>query len=215
RARVRRAARLRGRAAAAHARGRARRPRRIAACRAHAAARREGEGSARGPRPCDSRRRAGARAVRARAPHPARAGGPGDDGRRDRGRRGHDDARAVGAGVRGWRVPGGFTATLCAGAILLAAAVLFDAEALYVPGIALVVLTLGACAWVLTGTLGTTVERLLETRRALEDEPVEVTVLARPGVTILPGTELADPLLNEPLLLRPAAGIHRVRIEVR
>src|SRR4051794_9222490 len=117
--------------------------------------------------------------------------------------------------MRGWRVPGGFTATLCAGAVLLAAAALFDAEALYVPGVALVVLALGACAWVLTGTLGTTVERMLETRRALEDEPVAVTVLARPGVTILPGTELVDPLLREPLLLRPAAGIHRVRIEVR
>src|SRR3954452_7849 len=117
--------------------------------------------------------------------------------------------------MRGWRVPGGFTATLCAGAILLAAAALFDAEALYVPGIALVVLALGACAWVLTGTLGTTAEPLLERRGACGEEPVEVTVLARPGVTILPGTALADPLLNEPLLLRPAAGIHRVRIEVR
>src|SRR4051795_3728884 len=117
--------------------------------------------------------------------------------------------------MRGWRVPGGFTATLCAGAILLAAAALFDAEALYVPGVALVVLALGACAWVLIGTAGTSVERSLDTRRALEDEPVEVTVLARPGVTVLPGTELADPLLPEPLLLRPAAGIHRVRIEVR
>src|SRR4051794_19811490 len=117
--------------------------------------------------------------------------------------------------MRGWRVPGGFTVTACAGVILLAAAALFDAEALYVPGVALVVLALGACAWVLIGTAGTSVERSLETRRAIEDEPVEVTVLARPGITILPGTELADPLLPEPLLLRPAAGLHRVRIEVR
>src|SRR3954453_13995302 len=125
--------------------------------------------------------------------------------------------------MRGWRVPGGFTATACAGVILLAAAALFDAEALYVPGIALVVLALGACAWVLTGTLGTTVERLLETRRALEDEPVEVTGIARPGGTglgrpggtPLPGPPPAARRLNEPLLLRPAAGIHRVRIEVR
>ena len=112
-------------------------------------------------------------------------------------------------------IRGGFTITVSAGATLLAGAALFDAEPLYVPGLALLVAALGAVVWVLVGSAGTVVEREVAARRALEDEAVAVTVLVHPAITILPGTRLVDPLLREPLVLRPAAGIHRVRIEVR
>jgi uncharacterized protein (DUF58 family) len=117
--------------------------------------------------------------------------------------------------MRGSPIPGGFSATAVVGATLLAAAVLFDAEPLYVPGIALVAGAMGAMAWVAIGTVGTMVERTIGTRRAIEEEPVEVTIHTRPGITVLPGSTLSDPLLGEPLPLRPAAGVHRVRIEAR
>src|SRR4051812_38256520 len=112
-------------------------------------------------------------------------------------------------------IRGGFGVTVSAGATLLAAAALFDAEPLYVPGLALLLAALGAVVWVLVGSTGTVVEREVAVRRAMEDEAVEVIVHARPGITVLPGTMLADPLLDEPLALRPASGVHRVRMEVR
>jgi uncharacterized protein (DUF58 family) len=112
-------------------------------------------------------------------------------------------------------VRGGFGVTVSVGATLLVAAALFDAEPLYVPGLALLLTALGAVVWVLVGQTGTVVERKVAVRRAMEDEAVEVVVHARPGFTVLPGTLLADPLLDEPLALRPAAGVHRVRMEVR
>jgi uncharacterized protein (DUF58 family) len=112
-------------------------------------------------------------------------------------------------------VRGGFGITAGAGAALLAAAALFDGEPLYVPGLALLLAAGGASLWVLIGTIGTVVERSVGVRRAFEDEPVEVVVEARPGITILPGTALDDPLLPSPLALRPSSGIHRVRMEVR
>src|SRR3954464_6865144 len=117
--------------------------------------------------------------------------------------------------MRGSPIPGGFSATAVVGATLLAAAVLFDAEPLYVPGIALVAGALGAMAWVAVGMAGTSVERTIATRRAVEEEPVEVTIHTRAGITVLPGTTLIDPLLSAPLALRSSAGVHRVRIEAR
>src|SRR4051794_29828519 len=112
-------------------------------------------------------------------------------------------------------IRGGFAVTVSVGATMLAGAALFDAEPLYVPGLALLLAALGAVVWVLVGSTGTVVERTVAVRRAMEDEAVEVVVHARPGVTVLPGTMLADPLLDEPLALRPASGVHRVSMEVR
>src|SRR4051794_20369991 len=117
--------------------------------------------------------------------------------------------------MRGSPIPGGFSATAVVGATLLAAAVLFDAEPLYVPGVALVAAALGAMAWVTLGTVGTVVERTIATRRAVEEEPVEVTIHTRAGVIVLPGSTLSDPLLSAPLALRASGGVHRVRIEAR
>src|SRR3954449_12217591 len=113
--------------------------------------------------------------------------------------------------MRGRPIPGGFSATAVVGATLLLAAVLFDAEPLYVPGIALVAAALGAMVWVAIGTAGTIVERTVGARRAVEEEPIEVTIHTRAGITVLPGTTLSDPLLSAPLPLRASAGVHRVR----
>src|SRR3954462_13915381 len=117
--------------------------------------------------------------------------------------------------MRGSPIPGGFSATAVVGATLLAAAVLFDAEPLYVPGVALVAAALGAMAWVTLGPVGTVVERTIATRRAVEEEPVEVTIHTRAGVIVLPGSTLSDPPLRAPLARRPSGGVHRVPIEAR
>src|SRR3954468_209718 len=117
--------------------------------------------------------------------------------------------------MRGSTIPGGFSATAGVGLALLVAAVLFDAEPLYVPALALLAAAVGAAAWVLLGTVATVIDRTVGTRRALEDEPVEVVVHVRPGITILPGSLRDDPLLPDPLRLRASAGVHRVRIEAR
>src|SRR4051794_21790642 len=101
------------------------------------------------------------------------------------------------------------------GAVLLVCAVVFDAEPLYVPAVALLAAALIAVVWVRLGATGMRVERELGVRRAVEDEPVSVLVRIRSGFTILPGTALADPLLAEPLRLRAGARLSRVRIEAR
>src|SRR3954470_2782312 len=103
-------------------------------------------------------------------------------------------------------IRGGFAVTVSVGVTLLAGAALFDAEPLYVPGLALLLAALGAVVWVLVGSTGTVVEREAAVGRAMGDGAVEVTAHARPGIPILPGTMRAAPLLDEPLALRPAAG---------
>src|SRR6478672_2640286 len=106
-----------------------------------------------------------------------------------------------------------FTAFL--GAVLLAGAILFDAEPLYVPALALLFAAGIALLWVRLGASGMRVDRELTVRRAVEDEPVPLLVRIQAGFWILPGTALADPLLSEPLRLRAGARESRVRIEAR
>src|SRR4051794_31365449 len=105
--------------------------------------------------------------------------------------------------------------TAVLGAVLLGCALLFDGEPLLVPAVALPARAGLAVVWVRLGVAGVRVERALTVRRAVEDEPVAFVVEVRSGFTILPGTGLADPLLAEPLRLRPGARIARVRIEAR
>src|SRR4051812_43353652 len=101
------------------------------------------------------------------------------------------------------------------GAALLACAIVFDAEPLYVPALALLLAAAVALAWVRLGAVGGRVEREMTVHRAVEDEPVELLVRVESGFTVLPGTVLADPLLAEPLHLRSGARMSRVRIEAR
>src|SRR3954468_22311950 len=101
------------------------------------------------------------------------------------------------------------------GTALLACAILFDAEPLYVPAVALLLAATVAVLWVRLGTAGLRVERELTARRAIEDDPVALLVRVQAGFSILPGTALAAPLLAEPLRLRAGARVSRVRIEAR
>jgi len=101
------------------------------------------------------------------------------------------------------------------GAALVLTAALFDAEPLYVPGIAFVVLAAVAAAWVVSGAHGVSVLRTIGARRALEDEPVAIEIVVRSGRLTLPTGVIEDPLLPEPAALTPGRKTTRIRINAR
>lgn len=101
------------------------------------------------------------------------------------------------------------------GLALTSAAALFDAEPLYVPGIAILVLAVVATAWVHLGSRGMTVTREVAVRRAVEDEPVPVELGARGRFLGLPMGVLDDPLLPAPSPLPLGRRTARVRINAR
>ena len=106
-------------------------------------------------------------------------------------------------------------ATGLLGFAFVAAAMLVDAEPLWVPGIALLVLAAGCVAWVAVGAYGVTVRRTLAATRVVEDEPLGVTLEVRAGLLALPTARLRDPLLGEPHALAPGRRGARVRVEAR
>jgi len=85
------------------------------------------------------------------------------------------------------------------GVALLVVAGLFDAEALFVPGVAFLVLGLGCIGWVVSGARGVSVSRSLVAPRVVEDEPLAVTVELRSSRVALPSCMVVDPLLGEPV----------------
>ncbi|MDX6687363.1 MAG: hypothetical protein QOF86_3491 [Baekduia sp.] len=104
--------------------------------------------------------------------------------------------------------------TAILGAALIAVAGLLDAEPLWVPGLACLVLALGAGVWVLAGARGIRVSRTVGVTRAMEDDPVSVEIRvtsARP----LPTGGVLDPLLPAPAPLATGRRLTRVRIDVR
>jgi uncharacterized protein (DUF58 family) len=105
------------------------------------------------------------------------------------------------------------TRLLGLGLALLAAAALFDAEPLYVPGIALTVLALLAGAWVALGAIGAGVERRVDVRRVVEGEPLRAHVVARGGPIGLACATLIDPLLDAPRPLPAGAREQRLRVD--
>lgn len=109
----------------------------------------------------------------------------------------------------------GSVPTALLGLALIAAAALFDAEPLYVPGIAILVLAAVTVAWVHVGSRGMEVTRDLAVRRAVEDEPVPVTLTVRSGPLGLPVGAIEDPLLPQPAALRIGRRAARVRINAR
>jgi uncharacterized protein (DUF58 family) len=84
-------------------------------------------------------------------------------------------------------------------AALIAAALLFDLPSLYVPGVALAVLAAGAWAWVALAARGAAVERLPGPTRVVEGEPYPLRLELTPGALPLPGGEVHDHALPEPL----------------
>ncbi len=85
--------------------------------------------------------------------------------------------------------------TVALGVLLLVAAGTFDAEPLYVPGLAFTLLGLAAEAWAGLGALGVAVEREVGARTVVEDQPVAVRVRVRAGITPLLTGAVEDPLL--------------------
>jgi uncharacterized protein (DUF58 family) len=100
------------------------------------------------------------------------------------------------------------------GVALCLAAATFDSASLYLPGVALVTLAVGASAWVLLAASGARLVRHPGPRTVVEDEPYPVRIELRAGRLPPPGGELLDPLLGWPV---PVGGrwLRRVRINVR
>jgi len=105
--------------------------------------------------------------------------------------------------------------TLALAAALALCALLFDAEPLWVPAVALAGLAAGAAAWVHLTARGVRVTRTLAARRVVEDEPLEVRLEARAGRLPLPAGRLVDPLLPAPQPLPAGRRRAGVRVQVR
>ncbi len=96
---------------------------------------------------------------------------------------------------------------------LIAVALIFDCEPLYVPGAALLAVAVVAVGWVALGASGARVERSVGARRAVEGEAVHGRVRAHAGALGLLGARLDDPLAGtRPLPWRRDVGL---RIEAR
>jgi uncharacterized protein (DUF58 family) len=99
--------------------------------------------------------------------------------------------------------------------VLTVAAALFDAEPLWVPGIALGLLAAGCATWVSLAARGVTVRRTLGAQRVVEDQPVSILLEVHAGTWALPTARVCDPLLSAPAAL-PANRRHaQVRIDAR
>ena len=90
----------------------------------------------------------------------------------------------------------------------------FDTPSLYVPGVALVLLSVGAVVWVRLAARGATVERLPGPHTVVEEEPYPLRVEVRSGVLPPPGGELLEPLLGWPVAIG-GRWSRRLRINVR
>jgi uncharacterized protein (DUF58 family) len=100
------------------------------------------------------------------------------------------------------------------GLLLLLVAGTFDAEPLYVTGSALLLLGLGAAAWIGLGARGARVQRSISRRSVVEEEPLQVEIDAFAGRLPLPPGWIDEPLLPEPVRFKPAGRRARVRVQV-
>ncbi len=94
-------------------------------------------------------------------------------------------------------------------------AALFDAEQLWVPAVALLLLAAGTSLWIGLAASGVQVSRTLGARRVIEDDPVSILIEVRCGWLPLAPARLVDPLLPNAAPLRTGATGGRVRIEAR
>lgn len=104
--------------------------------------------------------------------------------------------------------------TAAFGVLLCLVAGAFDLAALYVPGVALVVVGLGAIAWVWLAAQGAAVLRDAAPTSVQEEEPYPLRLRTTRGILPAPAGELIEPLLGRPL---PATDPRskRVRVNVR
>jgi uncharacterized protein (DUF58 family) len=109
--------------------------------------------------------------------------------------------------------PAAVTAIL--GLVLTLVAATFDAEALYVPGVAMLLLAGLTTLWVHVGSRGVRVTRTVGSRRTIEEQPVHIDLVVSSGRVPLPSGVIEDELLPGPA--RMASGRHgtEVRINAR
>src|SRR4051794_22041059 len=92
--------------------------------------------------------------------------------------------------------PAAVTALL--GLVLILTAATFDAEPLYVPGAAFVILAVGAIVWVNLGARRLDIARTVSAKRAIEDDTVRIDIHVRTRSLALPAGLIEDPLLPAP-----------------
>jgi len=105
--------------------------------------------------------------------------------------------------------------TVALGLALGVVAGTFDAEPLWTPAVAFAVLGGAAAAWIAASARGVTVTREIGARRVVEDEPLDVRIEVRAGRLPLPTGALVEPLLSEPVPLRPGQRRLGVRVQAR
>ena len=96
--------------------------------------------------------------------------------------------------------------TALLGLVLALTAATFDAEPLYVPAAAFVLLAVGAVAWVHLGSRRLEIARTVSARRVLEDDTVRIDIRVRTRSLALPAGLIEDPLLPAPAAIGAAAG---------
>lgn len=102
----------------------------------------------------------------------------------------------------------GFGVLLCAGGGT------FDLPSLYVPGVGMILIGLGAASWVWLAALGAEVLRETGPPTVQEEEPYPVKLRVKPGVLPPPTAQLIEPLLGRPLSAREQRA-RQVRVNVR
>lgn len=100
------------------------------------------------------------------------------------------------------------------GVLLVLTAAGFDTASLYLPGIGLLLLAVGATLWIGLAAHGLAVERKPGPQTVQEEEPYPLRLELRPGLLPPPGGELHDSLLRGPVALGGRAP-GRLRIDVR
>src|SRR4051794_9478591 len=105
--------------------------------------------------------------------------------------------------------------TALLGLVLLLTAATFDAEPLYVPGAAFVILAVAAVAWVHISSRRLRISRAVSARRALEDDTVRIDIHVRTGSLALPAGLIDDPLLPAPAPIAPGRRVAHVIIDAR
>jgi uncharacterized protein (DUF58 family) len=109
--------------------------------------------------------------------------------------------------------PAAVTALL--GLVLTLVAATFDAEPLYVPGIAMLLLAGLTTLWVAIAARGVRVKRTVGARRTIEEQPVHVDLVVSSGRVPLPSGLIEDELLPGPALMGGGRQSTEVRINAR
>jgi uncharacterized protein (DUF58 family) len=99
-----------------------------------------------------------------------------------------------------------------AGVGLTVVARLFDAEPLYVPGLAFLLIGVVAPLWVRFAARGASVQRRLNLRRITEGEPFEFELRVRCGRMPALAGAVVEPLVAEPILLDAPLRSHTRRV---